>query len=217
MDENAAYSLLDRMLTGDAVPAPRAEVRPPYGVYRDSLAIPGPRYRQSVIPGLEEELRFPQATPADPVARDVLRYMQQRLPVSPPANSPTIIQYVPASLMQSPAAPVSVVQEPAATFIAETPDGEGTWYVDGPAPRASSVLPAPAAQTAEQLNLGIGPATGGVAPSYVDQVSRYMRRFPPATQASQAPSSSDAVQLELLRRGRSGEFGRMAPMRIGRP
>jgi hypothetical protein len=182
-DENAAYSLLDRLVGGAATPQARTEEGARYGVYRDDLAISGPRYGQSVIPGLEQELRFPQATPADPVARDVLRYMQQRRPEAPAAEPQRVIQYVPRELMARQEEPPSA----------------------GPLQRGP-----------EQMALDLRGVGGGMAPSYVDQVDRYMRRFPPVTESASQATTDRAVQLELLRRGRNGEFGRLAQMRIGR-
>lgn len=182
IDENAAYALLNRLVGGAAQPQPRAEQGPQYGVYRDDLSIRQPGYRQSVIPGLEQELRFPQTTGPDPVARDVLRYMQQRNPAAAPSEPPRVIQYVPRELM---------------------------------AGKESVPAAASAPRTPEQASLSLGSVMGTPAPSYVDEVDRYMRRFPPTVEPA-ASTTDRAVQLELLRRGRNGEFGRLAAMRIGR-
>lgn len=191
-DENAAYSLLNRLLGGAAVPQPRDEQMPRYGVYRDDLSIRQPGYRQSVISGLEQELRFPQTTPPDPVARDVLRYMRERVPASSAAEPQRVIQFVPRELM-----------DPQAVQIRQ----EVTAGTGGAPARPVAVA---------QGGLSLGDTSASPAASYVDAVDRYMRRFPPRVEPAAQSATDRAVQLELLRRGRDGNYGRIPSMRVGR-
>lgn len=238
-DENAAYSLLGRLIGGAAVPQPRQEAGPRYGVYRDDLSIGQPRYRQAVIPGIEQELRFPQATAADDPLSRLTRMMAVRANIEntgqPEMEPRRVEQYVPRELMadalaaRTPFGPQPQVMLPESSaplgYLAKLQEvGRYTRPAanDQYAPRVQ-VSPQSDNQSRSEMQLGgrqgelpLGRISGEQAASYVDDVARYMRRFPPETAQTGNAATERAVQLELLRRARSGGFGRVAEMRIGR-
>ena len=123
--ERAARDFLRRLVEQGA-----SEERPVggdagYGVFRDPLGIPQPRYRQPVIPGLEGEILHPQVTAMDPVTRDVARYMAARAPQVAGTRRQDAVQLVPRELYNRffvpsapPAAPATApLQEQAAARL----------------------------------------------------------------------------------------------------
>lgn len=114
---------------------------------RDTLALPNERYRQPVVPGLEGEILFPPVTPMDPGTRALSNYMARVAEER--------------GLNASPAAPQRVIQW-------TLPLADAT----PPAPQQGELF-ATSQFGAAQRVLG---GAGGMAPSYVDDVDRYMAR-----------------------------------------
>lgn len=147
--EQLARRAIEQTLKGrvapDALRTPGEPVQSQF--VRDSLALPNERYRQSVIPGLEGEVLFPQVTPVDPGTRALANYMARVAEER--------------GLNAAPAAPQRVIQ-----WTLPVTDAAGSTPQQGELFAASQL-------GAAQRVLG---GAGGIAPSYVDDVDRYMAR-----------------------------------------
>jgi hypothetical protein len=152
------------------------------------------------------------------------------MPPTPRSEKRQVIQYVPAELMQrvEPQGVLAPERSAERSYIAWNPEDKGTWYVEGAAPEAGGAMTGKARSSAAVIQEAIPRmgSTGIQAGSSDDILSRLTRMMEArarieggATSAANpiAPTATDrAVQLELLRRGRNGEIGKLAQMRIGR-
>jgi hypothetical protein len=150
--EKALSDLVKRGVGGNEPrkPEPAPTKAPAVGGYqRRERAV------QPVIPGLEQDVRFP-ANALDPVTRDLARYMASRAPQSGPRDVEPVTQLVPAELY-------SRFFERAKS--GGTPGGERQGELG---------LNTLQRGTADALYGRANPTPDGYTPSYVDDVARYM-------------------------------------------
>jgi hypothetical protein len=179
--EKAVSDLVKR---GVGSGSPRQEEPKGVSMVRSEAGARRERASQPVIPGLEQDLRFPSRA-LDPVTRDLARYMANRAPAPQQREKERVVQYVPSELFSR--------------FFAQSPQAteplQGELQLETLQRGMADTLYGRSSRT---------PNSGGHSASYIDDVAQYMetqqKQRALEEKASTAPitASTNAVQESLL-------------------